>query len=271
MDTTSFLERATPSRSGRCARGNPIIRAVAVVILSLVGPVSVRAFDVTGCSQVVPPNETGVLQNDIAGCPSSAVGVFLDDRSELDLNGHVIDGGTIGVHCFGRHCAVRGPGEIRYAVRGVVATAPSARLLVEDVDVHHNAFGGIETDSGGKSRIVAQRVKARYNGVGIQTNFKGKVFGEDVDASFNRSDGIVAGSKFSFERLTILDTGVGYPVVYGKGLVNLYGGGRLIDSTITGSTYIDIDTVRRPRLIASTCGTSRSTRTGEAWGVCSND
>lgn len=245
---------------------------ILVAGLALLVPVVGRAVDVTGCGQVVPPRETGVLQVDLTGCSSSAVGVFLSDRSELELNGHAIASGALGVHCFEKRCTVRGPGEIRgAAVHGLLASFDNARVRVEDVDVHDNAFGGIVASSG-KPRIVVERVQARNNAVGIETIFKGRIFGEDVDASNNRSNGIVAGARFRFKRLTLLDTGATAPDPVDDGLVCLYGGGTLVDSTVTGSAGADLATFRRPRIINSTCGTSRFVDpAGSPWGVCTND
>jgi hypothetical protein len=64
---------------------------------------------------------------------------------------------------------------------------------------------------------------------------------------------------------------VSYPEFSGEGLVCLYGGGKLVDSTVTGSTTVDIATFRRPKLVNSTCGTSRHDPSGVPWGVCTND
>jgi hypothetical protein len=58
------------------------------------------------------------------------------------------------------------------------------------------------------------------------------------------------------------------------------GHGRLVDSVVTGNNGyaqgIDILTVKRPRLIATTCGKSvmalsNPGRPGAPWGVCAND
>jgi hypothetical protein len=73
------------------------------------------------------------------------------------------------------------------------------------------------------------------------------------------------------DRLAITDTGVGYPALSGEGLVCLYGGGKLVDSTVTGSTTVDIVTFKRPKLVNSTSGTSRQDPSGVPWGVCTND
>jgi hypothetical protein len=56
------------------------------------------------------------------------------------------------------------------------------------------------------------------------------------------------------------------------GIYNSHGGAiRLDNSTVTGHT-IDLLSVRRPRLINSTCGTSSQlSATGPTWGVCTND
>jgi hypothetical protein len=247
-----------------------MLRAVVVGLALLVPPIA-HAVDITACGQVVPPRETGVLQVDLTSCSSSAIGVFLSDRSELDLNGHAVASGAMGVHCFEKRCTVRGPGEIRNAaVHGLLASFANARVKVEDVDVHDNAADGIAASSG-KARITVARVNVRGNGVGIETIFKGRIYGEDVDASNNRFDGIVAGSRFRFKRLTLLDTGATEPDP-AYGLVCLYGGGTLIDSTVSGSSGADLATFKRPKLVRSTCGTSTSFNPiNGTWGVCTND
>lgn len=246
-----------------------MLRSV-LVALTLLVPMLAYGVDVTGCGQAVPARETGVLQVDLVGCGSSAVGVFLSDRSELDLNGHAVASGAIGVHCTERRCTVHGPGEVRNAtVDGILASFMNARVRVEDVDVHDNASGGIIASSG-KPRITLERVSARGNDVGIETIFKGSISGEDVDASNNRFNGVVAGARFRFNRLTLLDTAAGQSE--GDGLVCLYGGGKLIDSTVTGSAGADLATFRRPKLTNSTCGTSRFVDPGgSTWSVCTND
>jgi hypothetical protein len=249
-----------------------MFRALVASLVGLMVPVLAHAFDVTACGQVVPPRETGVLQVDLTGCGSSAVGAFLSDRSELDLNGHAIASGAIGVHCTGKRCTVHGPGEIRnVTVHGLRASFKNARVRVEDVNVHDSAFAGIVADSG-RPRITVERVQATGNAVGIETIFSGQIVGEDVDASNNRSSGIVAGRRFRFTRLTLLNTGAGDPHPEDDGLVCLYGGGSLTDSTVTGSAGADLATFKRPRLVRSTCGTSRFVGPGGAtWGICTND
>src|SRR5262249_5250868 len=185
---------------------------------------------------------------------------------------HAVASGAIGVNCSERRCTVHGPGEIRNAaVHGLLASFENARVRVEDADIHDNAFGGIVASSG-KPRIVVERINVHDNAVGIETIFKGRIFGEDVDASNNRSNGIVAGGRFRFERLTLLDTGASAPDPSDNGLVCLYGGGTLIDSTVTGSAGVDLATFKRPKLVRSTCGTSRFVDPGgSTWGVCTND
>jgi hypothetical protein len=248
-----------------------MLRIVVAGLVALV-PMLAHAVDVTGCGQVVGPRETGVLQIDLTGCSSSAVGVFLSDRSELDLNGHAVASGAMGVHCFEKRCTVHGPGEIRNAaVHGLLASFANARVTVEDVEVHDNAVDGIFA-SNGKPRITVARVHVHDNTAGIEAIFKGRIYGEDVDASHNRSNGIVAGSRFRFKRLTLLDTGASAPDPSDDGLVCLYGGGTILDSTVTGSAGADLATFRRPRLVRSTCGTSRFVDPGgSTWGICTND
>jgi hypothetical protein len=247
-----------------------LARFIGVLALGLLLPASARAVDVTTCGQVVPTRETGVLQVDLTSCPSSAVGVFLQDRAVLDLNGHAVASGGTGVHCLGRRCAVHGPGEVRNALYvGILASAYSARLNVADVDVHDNGSAGIIA-SAGKPRVALERVHAHDNAVGVEVIYRGRIAGEDVDASNNHGNGIVAGSYFHFKRLTL--TGTTNGPYTGDGLVCLYGGGIIVDSTVTGSSGIDIVTVKRPKVVRSACGTSRRIdASGPTWGVCAND
>lgn len=240
-------------------------KVLVAVMFGMALPMVAQAFDVTGCSQVVPEKETGVLQVDLTTCGSSAVGVFVSERGELDLNGHAVASGGVGVHCLGKRCSVHGPGEIRNAaVYGIWASFKNARLRVEDVDIHDNGVIGIAGTSG-KPRLVLERVTLHGNRSGAETIFKGRISGEDVDASNNSEVGIAAGARFTFKRLTILNTG-------GFGLICTYGGGKLIDSTVSGSTDTDILTHSRPRLVNSTCGTSQSYNPSNGtWGVCTND
>jgi hypothetical protein len=61
------------------------------------------------------------------------------------------------------------------------------------------------------NRVTLERVHTYGDVVGVETIYKGGIFGEDVDASDNYSAGVVAGGHFRFERLTIAGTGVGHP------------------------------------------------------------
>lgn len=242
-----------------------MFRTLVVVLFALSLPAMSVAFDVTSCGQVVPPHQTGVLQVDLTGC-SSATGVFLDERSTLELNGHEIADANIGVHCGGKRCTVHGPGVIRNSASfGILASGANARVTVTDAAVRDNGLIGIGAING-RPTIIVERVQVTGNVSGIEVIFKGVIKGKDVDASNNSSYGIVAGSKFRFQRLTLLNT------AGGDGLVCIYGNGRISDSTVTGSGGADIATRKRPHVVNSTCGTSRGVNPdGPPWGVCTND
>jgi hypothetical protein len=244
-----------------------LARVLVLVVLGILVPASARAVDVTACGQVVPANQIGVLQVDLTTCPSSAVGVFLQDRATLDLNGHTIASGAVGVRCMDRRCTVHGPGDIHgTGLDGILAQHDNARVHVLDVQVHDNSSGGVVAD-GAKPRIDLTRVQLHGNVVGAEVGYRGRIFGEDVDASNNHGNGIVAAARYRFERLTLIGTTAGPSG--GDGLVCQFGTGVIIDSTVIGSAGADLATFKKPKLVRSTCGTSRHVAPGGAtWGVC---
>src|SRR5262249_1920173 len=108
-----------------------------VVVLFLAGRAAL-AFDIFSCPASIPADDTGTLQNDVS-CVGASVGVHGAARGTLDMNGHTItDGGTGGsaVKCEGRHCTVKGPGEITGGPFGGVEVAINTRLTINDVNVH---------------------------------------------------------------------------------------------------------------------------------------
>ncbi|MBY0276846.1 hypothetical protein K2Z84_16025 [Candidatus Binatia bacterium] len=148
---------------------------------------------ITTCDAVVPPGETGVLQNDLdceyrcsgdrsmlcdydAGiyCPEGSVctidGLILERDAVLDLNGHRVSGAyrTWAVICDapkespGR-CVVRGPGTILADTRAIYSLGPD--VFVRDVDL----LGGYYAVYG-TGRVVIR-------GSRLLPNFDNDVFG----------------------------------------------------------------------------------------------
>ena len=109
-----------------------------------------QAIDIGFCGSGVPPGQVGVLQADLT---CSGVGVELEEMATLQMNGHSISGGSIGVFCS-RRCTIQGPGEIVGATNfGIVtSTNPSPRVVVEDVTIRDGAGSAIALGQGGPGR-----------------------------------------------------------------------------------------------------------------------
>lgn len=136
--------------------------AASVLVLAVVCEAG-AVVPITTCDAVVPPGETGVLQNDLdceyrcsgdrsmlcdydsdRNCPEGSVcmidGLILERDAVLDLNGHTVSGAyhTWAVYCDapkespGR-CSVRGPGTILGDTRAIYSLGPD--VFVRDVDL----------------------------------------------------------------------------------------------------------------------------------------
>lgn len=145
------------------------------------------AVPITTCDAVVPPGETGILQNDLdceyrcSGdrsmlcdfdtnrCPEGSVcmvdGLILERDAVLDLNGHRVSGAyhTWAVYCDapkespGR-CVVRGPGTIFGDTRAIYSLGPD--VFVRDVDL----LGGYDAvSSEGRVVIRGSRLLPDYD------------------------------------------------------------------------------------------------------------
>jgi len=80
-------------RGVRC--GGVLERAHLALVASVTILTPAEAVDISSCGQTVPPGAVGVLQADVA-CPS-VVGVHLGLGATLDMNGHAITAGSVGV------------------------------------------------------------------------------------------------------------------------------------------------------------------------------
>lgn len=262
---------------------------VALVLLA----VPALAIDITVPGQTVPKGDTGVLQADLV-CSSSVAGVFLESGATLEMNGHVLDGCSVGGAGLSPvRIRVLGPGVIRNAgiyvrsgtlrVRDVdIQDAPSVGILgsgdsqdgpsslsLQNVTVTGSRFDGIRA-----TKVVARDVTSSGNGVG---DFgwgiigSGGVKGRNLIVSDNGAEGVSASSG----KVTLRDsqvTGNASCGVIGLGISR--GALTIIRSTVTGNGAqgcADVVSQIKPRVRNSTCGTSLDAQALAPWGVCAND
>ena len=113
-------------------------------VAALLSATPVYAFDVTECYQTVPPHETGVLRRDISCDGSRGPNVNLARGARLELNGHRISGGYIGVSTYpGGRNVIEGPGDIVGAGGDPFgcAIATSSKATIRYLDLHTNRRG----------------------------------------------------------------------------------------------------------------------------------
>jgi hypothetical protein len=257
-----------------------------------------------------PFNHCGVdLTQPCAEDPDCASGrcihaaIRLGNQASLDLAGFAVQGALgdepeIGVLCE-RRCTVRGPGEVAhfvdYGIRvggvgaGPKVTAGIARI--EQVEVHDTSNGtGIEG-----FRLTLEDVTSNSNGLGISARSiralnvtashndpymgisVGRLSGTNVTTNENAYDGlffsVIPGNLRLTNFTSMGNAGFG---VRAWGLV-------LTDSSVAGNggfgTGVDVATVKRPRLVNSSCGESGQLSPSNPfggslsgpWGVCAGD
>src|SRR5262249_27176359 len=109
-------------------------------------------------------------------------------------------------------------------------------------------------------------------GISLHDTVNAGIFGskrvrpEDV---VGKNNGVLAGAFKKITAIRVKATG------NGAGLGSA-GSLTIVDSSITGSTSVDIESVRRPRLRNTVCGKSAQlllpqNTLGPPWGVCAND
>jgi hypothetical protein len=245
-------------------------RVVAAFVLLLL-PWPAHALDITTCGQTVAAGEVGVLQVDISGCE---FGVVLMNHAVLEMAGHAISVGNLGVQCLESRCAIHGPGDISGGGVGIWGFYPTGKRVVCDVDIPDTKNGGIQN----AQRARVSNVTVRRVGFGsLNPEYSSGVYvdvllGTNLTAADNAGYGVLGGSKV---KLTAL-------IATGNGNAGLTAQGRslLRDSALTGNdgyeSGYDLVAYLRPRVIDTICGRSASPgvtaeEPGPPWGVCAND
>jgi parallel beta helix pectate lyase-like protein len=281
-----------------------MIARLAVVALAL-WSIPAYAFDVTTCHQTVPPHETGVLLFDLVCDAQGGPDVTLSRHAHLNLNGHTISGGYIGVATDPGHIGttrIEGPGEIFGVGAGGgagdpfgcgIATSGKAKirnvtlhdnlrgivniydfvLQLEDVTIRDNALEGIAsyfanlggTPGPGNGEITGRRIDVSGNGDNGIEAY-GKLMLRDSTVSGNSGAGIVSnGRLFVLQNVMVLNNVGGVVSPSSKR-------GKLKDSTATGNrTAGDIAAKVAPKLIRSTCEHSIFYGSNGTLGICSGD
>lgn len=248
--------------------------AVLAVVALLGGAVGAGATDVTTCGQAVAARDTGVLVADLT-CPSSAIGVFVQDRATLDLGGHTLTGG--GVECVSS-CTIRNGTvtQVHPQVAVFAGTGPigRAKFTGENLTLQGSTAGIVSQTR----KVLLTNVNASNNlGDGIQMRAAKTVRGQNVTANANVGHGVWLGSEVGSASLKITAL-----TAIGNGQAGLINNGKttvLVGSTLTGNefgpfpgapTLVDIATRdgRCPKLVSTVCDHSFS---DPPCYVCSGD
>jgi len=257
------------------------------------------AFEVTICKQTVPGGEVATLMNDLFCDDNGGPNVTLNGGSTLLMNGHVIDGGYLGVATNpGAPVRIIGPGEITGADGNPSfgAISASGKVFIDTVWLHDNA-NGIVLIYDFPARLSNVTITDN-DGDGIRSYFgalgsgggpgTGAINGRYVTIAGNGGDGVAA-----IGMLKLRDTGInenGGAGIRSRGkrfflhdvnvTNNVAGGivststkpGRLKESTATGNGPVgDIAAPVAPKLKLSTCEHSVDTDSGGTLGICTGD
>ena len=256
-----------------------------------------RAMPLTACPTVVPAGETAVLVSDLA-CNVVGPSVTLQKGATLDLSGFVLtlSGTDAGIECADGKCTVRssvpggrivagGPGPVGFGA--VLAHVKSGRgaIVVRDLDIDVSPPGFAESGgyAVGKVSIDAQRVDVSNAGDAALSAPRVKV----SDALL--TDNWIGIRGFAVTARRVATSGGGYGIAGVRARlreITVHGAFHngvqaqdvvLRDSDATGNNVggqgADIASIRRPRLVDTTCGTSQvfEAAPGTSWGVCLAD
>lgn len=223
---------------------------------------SAAEVSITACGQTVPAGETGVLASDLAcGDDPATFAVAVGSGATLDLAGHTLSGDTTGVRCTGRRCTVISSGAagtiLDMETAGIAVPEDHGKLTVSNIALVNCDFALLTNFTFGK--VIGERVTLTGSGIGIQA---GKIILTGLTATGNY--------RVVQARKTLLrDSNISASedsAISGENV-------SLRNTSVTGSgSGIDLLTDRSPRLLGSTCDTSRVlSDPTQSWGVCSND
>ena len=233
-----------------------------------------EAVGISSCGQTVPPGEVGVLQADLV-CPS-VIGVHLGPGATLDMNGHSISAGPVGVRCDRSRCGIVGPGEITGASGCAIDSALGVPIFIfaTDLQLHDNGCG---IGAGSPHEVTVRRVTIRANkGDGItgpRPDGAGHIHTFDTLITGNGGIGVFA-QRFRLFASTVQGNG-------GIGVVSLRAFGALrTGASVTGNDSangIDLATHKKPHILDGTCGRSAmvddsfTVNPATTWHVCAGD
>lgn len=276
-------------------------RSLALFTLLALWPAGpVHAFDVTACYQTVPPHETGILRNDLACDGSGGPNVNVGRGARLELNGHRISGGYIGVSTYpgsGRN-VIEGPGEIVGASGDPFgcAIATSSKATIRYLDLHTNRRGivtvydyPLKLEHVRISNNTAEGISSYFVNLGsVIGPGNGKITARDVILANNGDNGIEAYGQLQLRDSAVTGSGGSGIVSNGRVFIledvsitdNTAAGivsgspkrGKLKHSVATGNgPEGDIAAPVPPQLITSTCDHSVDTDSGGTLGICVDD
>lgn len=278
----------------------PLAASILALLVSSAAPAA--AFDVTACYQTVPGHETGVLQADLVCDGTGGPNVNLLRHARLDLNGHTISGGYIGVATdpgqTGKN-EIFGPGDIFGVVNGDggfgAGISAAGKVVVRNVHLHDNVRGIVSVyDFAMKLEDVtitnnsAEGIASYFGNLADRIGpGKGQIEARNCVVSGNGDNGIEAWGRLALRDSTV--GGNGGAGVVSKGNFFALGGvtitnnanagllstsrkpGNVKDGTLTGNgPGGDVAAPVAPKLVASTCEHSVDTD-GGTLGICTGD
>jgi hypothetical protein len=273
-----------------------VLAAVAV----LASAATASAFDVTACYQTVPSHETGILRVDLVCDGTGGPDVTLGRGARLEMGGHSISGGSIGVATDpgSSKAEIVGPGEISGADGDPFGCgiAPSSRVVVQNVSLHDNRRGIVsvydfpmDLDTVTIVDNAVEGIASYFGNLGSPIGpGNGLITGRNLTITGNGDDGIEAYGRLDLRESDVSDNGAAGIVSQGRtytlqhvtvtnnataGIVSTARRpGKLKISTATGNgSGGDIAATIAPRLIASTCDHSVNTEFGGSLHICTGD
>lgn len=257
--------------------------AIAVLVFGSVA----SAMDITAPGVTVPSGQTGVLQADLT-CPPNTVGISLENRAKLDLNGHVLEC-TVATHTTERRdVKIKGPGTIRNAGISVGPGKVSiSDVLIEDADYASiigkgtNVFEEptflilkrVTCDGAATTHVRAYSVRASYltvtgaTGNGVESSL---FTGSHVVATDNGYSGLASfGGRMRLSNVIASNNGCG-GITGGIGTVVRKG--MVINNALGDPSCADIYSGDAPKVVQVTCDKSSDLNVpSNTWGVCALD